>query len=144
MGCGLRAAITAGSPDRPVEDIDPVETLRLRRIQGPRVERLLDTCISRSNVLPQGFYQIRDSGSVPRELQQILSEAIEQGKVWSCWTDSSDTWLFTCEMSLSLSRVRGTPVLRVNLHDKDGSLKDSAIWATDPQGMWRRFGESAS
>jgi hypothetical protein len=99
------------------EEIVSVETLRLRKIQQPsQVERLLETYISRSTVLPQGSYQIRDPASVPAGLQRILSHATEQGKVWSCWrTSSSDTWLFTCEMSLPLSRKRGTPVLGLPL-----------------------------
>jgi hypothetical protein len=122
-----------------------VETLRLRKIQQPsKVERLLEACISRSNVLPKGCYQIRDPGSVPQGLQLILNQAITQGKVWSCWTNSSDTWLLTCEMSLPLSRERGTPVLQVNLHDKNGALSDSGTWTTDPRGTWCRAGEQVS
>ena len=121
-----------------------METLRLRRIQPPHVERLLEAYISRSNLLPQGSYQLRDPDSVPQGLQRILSQATEEGKVWSCWANGSDTWLFTCAMSLPLARERGTPVLRVNLHSKDGALKDSGTWATDPQGTWRRSGEDSS
>lgn len=121
-----------------------METLRLRRIRPPHVERLLEACISRSNLLPQGSYQLRDPDSVPEGLRRILREATEEGKVWLCWANGSDTWLFTCEMSLPLSRERGTPVLCVNLHGSDGALKDSGTWATDPQGAWRRSGEGSS
>jgi hypothetical protein len=141
MDVGLPAAIM---DDRVVEEIVRVETLRLRRIQQPQVERLLEAYISRSRVLPMESYQIRDPCSVPGGLQLILSKAIEQGKVWSCWTDSSDTWLFTCEMSLPLSRKRGTPVLQVSLHSSDGALKDSGTWTTDPQGAWHRSCEGSS
>ena len=132
--------------DPAVEEIVSVETLRLRRIQQPsKVERLLDAYISRSTGLPQGSYQIRDPSSVPSGLQQIVSQATEQGKVWSCWSaGSSDTWLFTCEMSMPLSRKRGTPVLQVCLYNNDGSLKDSDSWTTDPEGTWQRSGEPAS
>ena len=120
-----------------------METLRLRRIQQPsQVERLLDTYIARSTVLPQGSYQIRDPDAVPSALQRIVRQATQQGKVWSCWrTSSSDTWLFTCEMSLPLSRKRGTPVLQVCLYNKDGSLRDSDSWTTDPEGAWQRSGD---
>jgi hypothetical protein len=122
-----------------------VETLRLRKIQQPsKVERLLEACISRSDVLPKGCHQIRDPASVPQGLQLILNQATTQGKVWSCWTNSSDTWLLTCEMSLALSRERGTPVLQVDLHDKDGRLSESGTWTTDPQGTWCRAGERVS
>ena len=118
-----------------------METARLRRLQHPQVERLLEAYISRSNVLPKGSYQIRDPRSVPVGLQGILSQAMEQGKVWSCWTHSSDTWLFTCEMSMSLSRERGTPVLHVSLHSRNGALTDSGTWTIDTQGTWRRAEE---
>ena len=121
-----------------------METLRLRKIQPSQVERLLDACIARSNVLPKDFYQIRDPGAVPRGLQQILSQASDEGKVWSCRTNSSDTWLFTCAMSLPLSRTRGTPVLEVSLHSQDGALKDSGTWTADPQGVWKRSREGSS
>jgi len=123
-----------------------VETLRLRRIQQPsQVERLLDAYISRSTVLPQGSYQIRDPNAVPTGLQRIVSQATEQGKVWSCWrTSSSDTLLFTCEISMPLSRKRGTPVLQVCLYNKDGSLRDSDSWTTDRAGTWQRSSEPAS
>ena len=127
------------------EEIVSVETLRLRKIQQPsKLERLLEVYVSRSDVLPKGSYQIRDPGSVPQGLQEILSEATAQGKVWSCWTNSTDTWLFTCEMSLPLSRERGAPVLHVSLHNKDGALTDSGTWTTDPRGKWRREREGAS
>ena len=121
-----------------------METLRVRKIQLSQVERLLDACITRSNVLPKDCYQIRDPGAVPRALQLIVSQASDEGKVWSCWTNSSDTWDFTCAMSLPLSRTRGIPVLEVSLHSQDGALKDSDTWTTDPQRMWTRSRESSS
>jgi hypothetical protein len=116
-----------------------VETVRLRKLQRPQVERLLEAYISRSHVLPKGSYQIRDPGSVPRGLQPVLGQATEQGKVWSCWANSAETWLFTCELSLPLSRERGTPVLHVSLHGKDGVLKDADTWTTDSYGTWHRW-----
>src|SRR5690349_15892448 len=71
-------------------------------------------------------------------LQRILSHATEQGKVWSCWrTSSSDTWLFTCEMSMPLSRKRGTPVLQVCLYDleipsiKPGLTESALLQSTE-------------
>ena len=121
-----------------------METLRLHKIQPSQAERLLDACIARSNVLPKDFYQIHDPDPVPRGLRQILSQASDEGKVCSCCTDNSDTWLFTCAMSLPLSRTHDTPVLEVSPHSQDGALKDSDIWTADPQGMWKRSREGLS
>ena len=56
----------------------------------------------------------------------------------ACWADSYHGWLFTCEMSLPLSRERGAPVLQVDLYDEAGELKDTGIWVTDPEGKWTR------
>lgn len=122
-----------------------METLRLGKTQQPsKVARLLEACVLRSNVLPKNSYRIRDPRSVPQGLQRILSQATEQGMVWSCWAAGSDTWVFTCEMYLSVSRERQAPVLHVSLHNKDGSLADSGNWTTDALGTWRRAGERAS
>jgi hypothetical protein len=106
------------------------------------VGRLLDAYIARSDILPKGSYQIRDPASVPVSLLSILKEAMGQGRVWSCWTNGADNWLFTCQMSLSLSRERGTPVLHVSRYDGGGALQDSGNWAADPWGPWRRLQEA--
>jgi hypothetical protein len=119
----------------------PLETQRLRRIQLPHVGRLLDAYVSRSNLLPKEAYQIRDPASVPAALRTLLDEATRQGRVWSCWTSGSAHWLFTCQMSLTQSRERGTPVLHVSLYNEEGALKDAGSWTTDRAGAWRRFGE---
>jgi hypothetical protein len=127
------------------EEILSVETLRLRKLQQPcKVERLLEACILRSNILPKNSYRIRDPLSVPEGLQRILSQATDQGMVWSCWAAGSETWAFTCEMYLSLSRERAAPVLHVSLHNKEGSLTDSGSGTTDALGTWHRAGERTS
>ena len=91
-----------------------METVRLRKMQQPsQVERLLEALISRGNLLPKECYQIRASGALSPQLQRVVERAIEKGHVWACWADSYHTWLFTCEMSLPMSRERGVPVLAV-------------------------------
>jgi len=116
-----------------------METLKLRGMQRPsRVERLLEAYTSSGNLLPEGAFQIRDSSALPRELRRVLTHAIRQGQAWSCWGHRVHTWLFTCEMSLPLSRERGTPVLHVNLYGEDGQLQDSGNWLADPRGTWYR------
>jgi hypothetical protein len=116
-----------------------METLRLRRMQVPsRVESLLEAYISRARILPEGAYQIRDRSGLPNRLQTIVSRAIAQGHVWSGWARGTHVWLFTCEMSLPLSRERGAPVLIVRLHNEDGEVMDSGTWRYDPLGAWSR------
>ncbi len=116
-----------------------METLRLRRIQEPsRVENLLEAFISRARILPEGAYQVRDRRELPNSVQPIISRAIVQGQVWSGWVRGAQVWLFTCDMSLPLSRERGTPVLVVRVYGEDADLKDSGTWRYDPLGTWSR------
>ena len=116
-----------------------METLRLRRIQEPsRVESLLEAYISRTRILPEGAYQIRDRSGLPSRVQTIVSRATVQGHVWSAWARGAHVWLFTCEMSLPLSRERGAPVLIVRLHNEDGEVIDSGTWRYDQLGAWSR------
>jgi|SRR5215472_9694607 len=116
-----------------------METLRLRRIQEPsRVERLLEAYISRSGIVPESAYPVRDRSGLPGRVQTIVSRAIAQGQVWSAWARGAHVWLFTCEMSLPLSRERGAPVLAVSFYNEDGELTDSGTWRYDPLGSWSR------
>ncbi len=116
-----------------------METLKLRRIQEPsRVESLLEAYIAHSNRLPDGAYQVRDRTGLPKRVQAIVIRALTQGQVWSAWARAAHIWLFTCEMSLPLSRERRAPVLIVHLHDEDGELTDSGTWRYDPHGTWSR------
>src|SRR4029077_3397845 len=119
-----------------------IETLRLRRIQQPsQVQRLLEAFVARGNRLPKDCYQIRDSRSLSPHLQRVLTREAQKGHIWACWADNHHTWLFTCEMSLPLSRERGAPVLQVSIYDEAGELKEAGTWVADPHGDWRRCGE---
>jgi hypothetical protein len=116
-----------------------METLRLRRIQEPsRIERILEAYISRTSSLPHDAHQIRDQSKLPKNLRVLLARALEEGRVWSCWGWGPQLWLFTCHMSLSLSRERGVPVILVQLYGEDGDLKDSGTWRFEPPGNWTR------
>jgi len=116
-----------------------METRRLRTIQQPsHIERLLDALVSRANLLPKDGYQIRDPAALPPQLQTLITQATQEGRVWGCWANSFETCLFTCEMSLPRSRERGSPVLLVNRYGESGELQDAGSWMSDPEGKWRR------
>jgi hypothetical protein len=115
-----------------------METVRLRRMQEPsRVETLLEAYISRTQILPEGAYQIRDWRELTGCAQTIVSRAKEQGHVWSAWTRGAHLWLFVCEMSLPLSRERGAPILIVRLYDEEGEMLDCGTWRYQ-LGTWSR------
>ncbi len=117
------------------------ETLRLRSLQQPsHIERLLENLISHSELVPPGAYPVRDLKSVPRELRGTAIQAMEQGRVWSCWEHTSHNWMFVGEMSLALSRERGRPVLKVDVLD-DRGFRDSGLWMADRDGKWSRCGD---
>jgi hypothetical protein len=117
-----------------------METLRLRKIQQPsQVERLLEAFVVRGKLLAKDFYQIRDPRALPSPLQLVVARAAAQeGRVWGCWASGHELWLFTCEMSLALSRERGAPVLQVNRYDEAGELTEAGTWAADRDGGWVR------
>jgi hypothetical protein len=110
---------------------------------------------------------MRTAATVPKELRGLVMQAVKLGRTWSCWTDGTQTWLFTAEMSRPLSRERpsavdvsvsaeeisaildsteqpeyfGASVLQVNLYRDDGTLQASGGWIYDRDGNWRRCGD---
>lgn len=116
-----------------------MDTLRLRRMQEPsRVQRLLEAYVLRANILPEGSYPLRDPRELPPSLQIVIARALSQGQAWVSWARTHQIWLFTCEMSLPLSRERGAPVVLVRRYDEDGGLQDSGAWRFDALGNWSR------
>jgi hypothetical protein len=117
-----------------------VESLRLRKLQRQpsHVERLLEALITRGDLVPDGAYHIRDPASVPAGLRKIADQTATVGRVWSCWADTSRTWLFTAEMSLPASVEKGAPVLQVEVHHEDGASETGA-WTPHWDGKWCRY-----
>ena len=115
-------------------------TVRLRAIQEQpsRVERLLVAFALRSGIVSPDAHMIRDQRLMPAVLQGVIFQAMRKDRAWCAWKDNSRTWLLTCEMLLDPSRERGSPVLNVHLYSEDGELEDSASWAIDNEGKWRR------
>lgn len=114
-----------------------METVRLRKLQPSHVERLLEALIARSNLAPEGAYQVRDMSSAPKELRRLAKLAVKSGRACTCWTNGSSAWLITAEMILPLSRERGTTVLQADVYDEDGP-RDSGLWMPDRDGKWSR------
>ena len=118
-----------------------MESVRLRKIQEPsQLERLLESYVSRGDLIAKDAFQIRATRALSPQLQRVVARATQKGRVWACWADSHHTWLFTCEMSPPLSRERGAPVLQVEVYDEAGELKESGTWVSDQEGKWLRCG----
>jgi hypothetical protein len=119
-----------------------MEIVRLRRPRhsSSKVEELLESYISQSELVPKGSYRIRELDSVPREVRKSLVQAVKDGQTWSCRAHGLHIWLFTCNISRPLSRECGAPVLQVRLYGDDGGLRDSGAWMPDQCGKWCRSG----
>jgi len=111
----------------------------LCKIRHPsQIGELLESYVSQSALVPKGSYEIRQPGSVPREVRKALTQAVKEGQTWSCWAHGLHTFLFTCSMSRRLSSERGAPVLQVSLYGDDGELRDRGSWIPDEHGKWCR------
>ena len=116
-----------------------METQRLRTIQQPSlVERLLQEFVRTASALPEDAREIRDRSELPSKMQRTIIDASKSGQAWMCLSDGYRTWLFIGEMSMPLSRERGSPVLQVKQYTKDGELADAAAWVADRTARWRR------
>ena len=92
----------------------------------------------RGNFLPKSCEEVRDLSALPSQLRRVLIREIEQGHAWACWGTNFQMWLFTGELSLTLSRERRAPVLRVSLYDELGDLKETGAWLAGRDGQWSR------
>jgi hypothetical protein len=118
-----------------------LETMRLRHLLAPsRLDLLLDALVCHSNLVPAGVSRTRDVGGLPQELRALAMRATQRDLAGGCWERGPDTWLVLGEMSLPLSRERGSPVLRIELYTDQG-LKVTGLWAADRNGNWSRCSE---
>ena len=116
-----------------------MEALGLRAVQRPfHVGRLLQALVSHRNLVPKNCHQILSVRELSPPLRRIVALASATGHVWACWADNFHTWLFTCEMSLPLSRKRSAPVLEVSVYDEAGELKEAGAWVAGRDGNWSR------
>jgi hypothetical protein len=118
-----------------------MHTVSLRALQHPsHVDELLTELVqSVDELIPEGAYQILDQASLPTALNRLARYAVFKGHSWACWVDDSGhAWLFLAEMSLTLSRERGVPVLQVDQYGEDGQMRDSGKWIAAHDGKWQR------
>ena len=117
-----------------------LEDLWLEKIQQrAQVDRLLESFATRSGLVPDGAYRIRDPQALPDELQLVLTETRSQ--VWVCFSHGAQSWPFTGLVSISLSHQRKAPVLQVNSYSEEGTLIDIGTWSAEHDGRWRPYGD---
>src|ERR1700728_2320920 len=114
-----------------------METARLRKLEElSKVQRLLETAVSKAALVPENAYVLRDRKALPLVLLELAQQAGRKDKVWSAWTENDRIWLFTAEMSLALSRERGSPVLHIMVYTEDGQLNEARYWTFNNLGQW--------
>ena len=114
-----------------------MEELWLDKIQQPaQVERLLEAFATRSGLLPEGAYRVRDPEALPDGLRRALTYVA--ARVWVCFSQGSRYWLFAGAVSPALSRLRKAPVMHVQSYCEDGALIDVRAWTIEAGSGWRR------
>ena len=123
----------------PLPGICRLKTQTLRILQQPsHIDGLLKSLVKALAVLPGEANPVTDPGELPTALQRVVGQALKAGQSWMAWSDVGvRVWLFVAEMSLPLSRERGSPVLEVKHYQGDG-LKETAYWVVDRQANWQR------
>ena len=138
-----RHVLVAAALPKSLNGVDFLEDW-LNKIQQPaQVERLLEAFATRSGLLPEGVYRIRDPQALPEGLRRALTYVV--ASVWVCFTQGSRYWLFAGAVSPALSRLRNAPVLHVNCYCEDGALlTDVRAWTVELEGAsgWRRVRSS--
>ena len=124
-----------------------MHTVSLRALQHPsHVDELLTELVqSVDELIPEGAYQILDQSSLPTALRRLARYALHTGHSWACWVDDNGrAWLFLAEMSLTLSRESGVPVLQVDQYGEDGQIRDTGKWIAAGDGKWQRCGADSA
>lgn len=112
--------------------------LRALQQQPSHVEGLLRSLVKSLHILPEYAQAAPDRGELPDTLRKVVTRTTRLGQSWLAWRDAAfHFWLFTADMSLPLSRERGSPVLQVEYYREHG-LRESGRWVIDREAKWHR------
>ena len=116
--------------------------MKLRAIQQPgHAAELLDSFIRVVGGLPGDSHRVTRENQLTPPLEKVAQRSVDEGHVWSAWTDDRAMWLWACEVSLARSRERGLPVMEVKRYDESGSIEDSGTWVRVRNESWQRCNE---
>lgn len=116
-----------------------MQTTRLFAYQRPsRVQTLLESLVLSRGTLPAQVRKVIDRSELPAVLQRVAIQSQKGDGVWNAWADLEHYWFFTAEMSPSLSRERGLPVLQVGVYADDGKIRDRRTWVCLKDGTWHQ------
>jgi hypothetical protein len=116
-----------------------MKTIKLRTLQQPsRLEALLDSLIRSQMWVPPDAPRVTDRGELPLVLQKLAAKTLKAGDAWWAWSRYDGIRFFVTEMSLELSRERGSPALKVSYYNDQGQLKRYSHWVQLSDGTWQR------
>jgi len=116
-----------------------MKTLKLRTLQHPtQLDELLSSLAINQNWQPAATPRLADIRALSPVLQKLVGKAIEADGAWLAWTGFDGVRLLIAEMSLELSRERGSPALTVAYHNDAGELQEYCQWIQLVDGTWQR------
>jgi hypothetical protein len=119
-----------------------METMKLRAMQQPgHAGELLDSFIKLGGSLPSGARRLKQERELTPTLEKLAQRSLEEGAVWSAWTDDRAMWLWSSEVSLARSRERGLPVMEVRRYDESGTMEERGTWVRLRADIWQRCNE---
>jgi len=116
-----------------------MHTMKLRTLQQPSLmESLLDSLSITQNWVPTGATPVTDRSELMPDLQKLAMRAVKGEGAWRAWISHDDVRFFVAEMSMELSRERGSPALKVHHYNGRGQLQQYGVWVHLPGGAWQR------
>ncbi len=116
-----------------------MKTTKLRTLQQPsRVEALLESLVKSQNWVPADAPRVTDRSELSSVLQELVAKTVKAGGAWRAWTSYDGIRFYVSEMSLELSRERGSPALTVSYYNDQGKLQQYSHWVQLADGEWQR------
>ena len=116
-----------------------MRTIKLRTLQQPsRLEALLESLIRSQKWVPPDASRVVDRSELPLVLQKLAAKTMKAGDAWWAWSTYDGIRIFITEMSLELSRERGSPALKVSYYNSQGKLRQYSHWIQLTDGTWQR------
>jgi hypothetical protein len=117
-----------------------MKTMKLRTLQQPsRLEAQLESLVKSQNWVPADAPRVTDRSELPSVLQKLAAKTVKAGGAWWAWSSYDGIRFFVTEMSLELSRERGSPALKVSYYNDQGKLQQYSHCVRLADGTWQRF-----
>ena len=117
-----------------------MQTMRLRTLQQPTgLALLLESLVTSQVWVPASAPPVPERSDLPSQLQKLASKAVKEGGTWRAWIGHDGIRFFVSEMSLELSRERGSVALKVRYYNENGQLQWYSQWVQLTDGTtWKR------